>query len=193
MESALLRSWEAYGNLGTTCQEALLAFCRMRSYPKHSFLLHEGEVCQHLYFVESGVLRGASYRDEQEVTVWFGLAEQLATSFSSFITKQPSRESIQVMTDATVVVIHHRELEAWYDQFPAAQRLGRKLTERYFIWLEQRSLSMQFESARQKYEHLLRTEPGVVSQVPLTYVASYLGITRETLSRVRHALATEHF
>ena len=191
MEDSLIRSWETYGRLSDACREALLAMCRKRHYAKHAFLLHEGDLCQHLYFVESGILRGMTYRDEQEATVWFGLAEQLATSFYSFISRQPSPESIRAMTNVTVVAIRYHELEAWYDRFPEAQRLGRKLTERYFIWLEQRSLSMQLESARQKYEHLLRTEPEVVLQVPFTYIASYLGITRETLSRIRHALATE--
>jgi CRP-like cAMP-binding protein len=157
-------------------------------YPKHHLLMRAGEVCQHLYFVADGLARNFYYKDGRDVTTWFGLNGMFLTDLDSLINRQPSRFSIETLEPSGVYSIHHEKLNGLFDKSHDLERAGRLSTLDNFVILENRLFALQFHTAQERYASFLRMFPGLVNRVPLTHVASYLGITLETLSRVRASL-----
>lgn len=155
------------------------------SLDKDELLTKEGQVCQRLFFLVSGCIRGYHYKDGREVTNWFGFENDIVTSFRSFIDRQPGHEYIQAIEPVSGWSIRRDELYALYQQHPAIERLGRITCEQYYIRLEDRYVNGHFKTAGQRYEDLMNSHPHFLQRVPLGYIASYLGISQETLSRIR--------
>lgn len=167
----------ALKSLGTALQKVALA--------KNDFLITEGKICQSIYFLEKGCLRGYYNLDGKEVSYWFAFENNFVTSFFSFITRKPSVECIQLMEDCTLWSIAHEDLQKLYRKHADIERLGRIMTERYYVMLEERFVSNHFKEAKERYENLIMHSPHILQRVPLGYIASYLGISQETLSRIR--------
>ncbi len=154
-------------------------------YPKHHLLMREGEVCQYLYFVADGLARNYYYKDGRDVTTWFGSNGMFLTDLDSLINRQPSRFNIETLEPTGIYTVHHEKLAQLFDKSHALERAGRLSTLDNFVILENRLFALQFYTAQERYANFLRMFPGLVNRVPLMHVASYLGITLETLSRVR--------
>lgn len=156
--------------------------------PKNEFLIEEGRVCRHLYFLEQGCIRGYYNLDGKEITHWFGFENDFVTSFHSFITQQPAVENIQLIEGSVLWSISKDALNKLVDQYREAERLLRIAYEKYYIRLEGRFVNSQFRTAAERYEKLLEENPAIIERVSLGFIASYLGISQETLSRVRGRL-----
>lgn len=171
--------------LSQTAQEALLTKLNKAEIEKEAHLLEEGQVCHKLYFIENGCVRSYYHLDGKEITHWFGFENDFVTSFLSFIDRAPSREFIQVVDNLSAWTITRGDLYELYDQFPEIERLGRIICEQYYHRLEERYVSGQFKTATQRYEELLESHKHILQRIPLGQIASYLGISQETLSRIR--------
>lgn len=152
---------------------------------KGETILNINERSNHLYFVDKGLLRGYYFSDEKEITNWFANENDFATCFYSFITKELSFETIEALEDTQLTGILHADLEELYKNFPETERLGRIITQTYYIQLEERLLNLQFKTAKERYQKFSETHAELLQRVTLGQVASYLGITPETLSRIR--------
>ena len=152
---------------------------------KNEFLLTQGNVCRHLYFLEKGALRGFYNLDGKEITHWFGFENDFVTSFHSFITGEPAVENIQLLEGCTLWTIAKETLNDLLNRYSDIERLVRIIYENYYIRLEERYVNAQFKSARERYENLLQQMPYIIERIPLGYIASFLGISQETLSRIR--------
>ena len=152
---------------------------------KNEYLLSEGKICRHLYFLQQGALRGYYNLDGKEITYWFGFENDFVTSFHSFITHEPSVENIQLLEGSVLWAITKEKLTALFNQFQEIERLVRIIQEKYYIRLEERFVNAQFKTATERYELLLQQSPHILERVPLGHIASYLGISQETLSRIR--------
>jgi CRP-like cAMP-binding protein len=155
---------------------------------KNDYLLNEGSICRHLYFVQQGALRGYYNLDGKEVTHWFGFEKDFVTSFHSFITLEPAVENIQLLEGSVLWSISKETLSNLYNEYHEIDRLVRIATEKYYIRLEERFVNSHFKTATERYEHLLEQQPHLLERVPLGHIASYLGISQETLSRIRSKL-----
>jgi CRP-like cAMP-binding protein len=124
--------------------------------------------------------------DGKEITYWFAFENNFVTSFFSFITRKPGVESIQLIEDCTLWAISYDDLQRLYSQYTDIERLGRIMHERYYVMLEERFLRNHFKEARERYEHVMMNAPHILQRAPLGHIASYLGITQETLSRIRN-------
>lgn len=151
---------------------------------KNDYLLNEGSICRHLYFVQQGALRGYYNLDGKEVTHWFGFEKDFVTSFHSFITLEPAVENIQLLEGSVLWSISKETLSNLYNEYHEIDRLVRIATEKYYIRLEERFVNSHFKTATERYEHLLEQQPHLLERVPLGHIASYLGISQETLSRI---------
>ncbi|HVK49138.1 MAG TPA: Crp/Fnr family transcriptional regulator [Pseudobacter sp.] len=169
-------------------QEELPSKFNKMVLPKNELLIEAGKVCRHLYFLDQGCLRGYYNLDGKEITHWFGFENDFVTSFHSFITQQPAVENIQLMEGCVLWSISKETLNKLVDQYREAERLLRIAYEKYYIRLESRFVNSQFRTAAERYEMLLEENPEIIGRVPLGYIASYLGISQETLSRVRSRL-----
>ena len=165
--------------------KAIASISTKRQVSKNEFLLEEGQVCDYLYFVNSGSVRGLTNRDGTIITYWFALEGAFATSFGSFISRTPSKEAISSIEECSLTCIHYYDLAKLYDQYHEVERIGRIIGQKYYVHLEDRIYNLQFLSAKARYEHLISSFPTLLQRVPLGYIASYLGISQETLSRIR--------
>ncbi len=177
-----------YHPLSADAQQALSACMEKKMLPKNDFLLREGKLCHHLYFLEKGALRGFYNLDGKEITHWFGFENDFVTSFHSFTTGQAAVENIQLLEGSIVWAISKRQLTNLFNQHHEIERLVRIAYEKYYIRLEERFVNAQFKTARALYETLLQQAPHILERVPLGHIASYLGISQETLSRIRGQL-----
>jgi len=177
---------QQYCQLGKATAKSLAAALEKVDLQKGEFLTTEGTVCHSLYFLEKGCLRGFYNLDGKEATYWFAFENNFVTSFFSFITCKPGVENIQTMEDCTLWGITHARLQELYNKHADMQRLSRIVLERYYVMLQERFVNNHFKEARERYEHLFNSAPQILQRAPLGYVASYLGITQETLSRIRN-------
>lgn len=166
----------------------LNSITKKTSVKKGSQLLAIKERCNDLFYIENGLVRGFYFNEEKEITNWFAQEGEFATCFYSFIAQKPSFESIEVLEDSQLVQIPYKSLQQLYNQFPETERIGRIITETYYIKLEERLLSMQFKTAKERYQNLLDNRPSLIQRAALGQIASYLGISQETLSRIRAEL-----
>ncbi len=174
-----------YCRMSDPALNSLGAELRKVALPKGAFLIKEGKVCDQIYFLEKGCLRGFYNLDDKEISYWFAFENSFVTSFFSFITRKPGMENIHLLEDCTLWSVSYERLQHLYATHPDMERLGRIMHERYYVMLEERFVSNHFKEARERYENLMLQAPHILQRVPLRYVASYLGITQETLSRIR--------
>lgn len=156
-----------------------------RLFAKNDLLIESGQICRQLYFLETGCVRGFYNIDGKDVSQWFGFEQDFVTSFRSFITREPAVEYIQVLEDSRTKSISRDQLDLLLNDFPLLEKLVRSIYEHYYIRLEERYSNAHFKTATERYEDLLNFNPHILQRVPLGYIASYLGISAETLSRIR--------
>ena len=153
--------------------------------PKKEFILKEGRICYNIYFVKKGLLRCYYFKDDKEICAWFMKETDIIFSVESFLNQVPSRENIQAIEDCTLYFIEYEELQYLYHHCPEFNFVGRVLTEKYYQLSEQRLYSLRMQKALERYNFILNHFPQIILRVPSKYIASYLGITEETLSRIR--------
>lgn len=158
--------------------------------PKDHYLVREQEICDYIFFINKGIARIYYYKNEKEVTEWIAMDEQFFLSIISFFERKPSNLIIQTIEPAEVYGIHHKELFRLASRYHEVETLFRKMMTWSLILSQHRMDSIQFETAQQRYNRLIQSSPGITNRVPLSYIASFLGITLETLSRIRSASAS---
>ncbi len=174
-----------YSPLSVAAQTALQECFEQVTLSKNEYLLTQGKVCRHLYFLEKGTLRGFYVLDGKEITHWFGFENDFVTSFHSFITQEAAVENIQLLEGSILWCISKEMLTELFNQYHEIERLMRIAYEKYYIRLEERFVNAQFKTASERYKNLLQQTPHILERIPLGYIASYLGISQETLSRIR--------
>jgi CRP-like cAMP-binding protein len=174
-----------YHPLPEAAKNALANCLVKKTMAKNELLLTEGRVCRHLYFLEKGALRGFYNLDGKEITHWFAFENDFVTSFHSFTTGKPAVENIQLLEGSVLWAISKEDITELFNQHHEIERLVRIAYEKYYIRLEERFVNAQFKTAKELYETLLIHNPHIVERVSLGCIASYLGISQETLSRIR--------
>lgn len=150
-----------------------------------TLLIQKEQRCQDLFYIHKGLIRGYYFKDGKEITNWFAQENEFATCFYAFISQSPSYEIIETLEATEVSIIKHAALQKLYQDFPETERIGRILTENYYIKLEERLLGLQFKTAKERYSNFCTKQPKLLQRASLGQIASYLGITQETLSRIR--------
>jgi CRP-like cAMP-binding protein len=157
-----------------------------KTLKKGMFLIQEGKICNEIAFIKSGILRSFYINNEgEEITNCITFENELMSAFSSFITQKPTEENIQAVVDTELLILKRSDMELLYENSSAWQKVGRYLTEMQYVELEQRTVSFQKNSAKQRYEKLIEHHSNYIKYIPLQYLASYLGITPRHLSRLR--------
>jgi CRP-like cAMP-binding protein len=174
-----------FAKLSKPAIQGMSAALQKMELAKGEFLITEGKICQHIYFLEQGCLRGFYNLDGKEITYWFAFENNFVTSFYSFITRKPSVESIQLLEDSVLWSISYADLQKLYDKHPDIERFGRLMNEHYYVVLEERFVANHFTDSKERYENLITRTPHILQRVSLGHIASYLGMTQETLSRIR--------
>lgn len=167
------------------CKERVQAILQMKELKKKELLLRAGHICQHIYFIQKGILRCFYYRNDVEISSWFMHEGDVVISVESFFRQKVSYESIEALEDCELYYISYKGLQDIYRQFPEFNFIARVLTEKYYCLSEQRLYSIRMMRASERYEFLLEHHPEILLRVPAKHIASYLGITAEMLSKIK--------
>lgn len=152
---------------------------------KNDVLLQEGNRARYLYFVEKGVLHNYYYHNGRQVSSWFYKENQFVTSWFSFYAQKPSFEIIECLEDCIVYRISYTDYQKLIVDFPAFGNSARLLSEEILVLLDEFSKSWSFLSAKEKYKLFQLYFPQIELRIKLGLIASFLGISQETLSRIR--------
>lgn len=150
-----------------------------------NLVLTQGQKASYLYFIEKGILHNYYYHDGKKVSSWFYKEEQFITSWHSFYGQKASFEEIECLEDCIVYQISYSSYQKLIADFPAFGNFARLLAEEMLVFLDEFSKGWSFLSAKEKYETLRSYFPDIELRVKLGYIASFLGISQETLSRLR--------
>lgn len=153
---------------------------------KKGDVLHvAGDVCEKIYFIRKGAIRGYVLEDKKDITTWISVENELAASIASFVLQIPSVDNLEAIEEAELVGISYADLQKLYALIPAFNIPARRMYEKYYADAEIRALIGRLSKAQSKYEFFLRTYHHLANRIQLTYIASFLGINLATLSRVR--------
>jgi len=152
---------------------------------KKDLLLKEGQVCTFIAFLNSGVLREYSYQHDKEVTVDFVGENQFTTDYQSFLMKTPSMQYLEALTDVDLLILQKDAVDRLYDKYKIWERFGRLIIERVFCSAEAKRKRIISTSHEEQYRDFVASYPDIIQQVPQYYIASYLGLSPEHLSRLR--------
>jgi CRP/FNR family transcriptional regulator len=157
---------------------------------KGDFLLKEGQRVNEIAFVEKGVLRLYYCADGKEINNHFFLENDYAVSYLDFLKNRPSRYYIQALEDCELFTFNSEALQNAYDQSKNWERFGRIVAESVYATATNRFESFLFLSAKERYLQMLNDNPRFIQRIPLYHLASYLGIERESLSRIRKEISS---
>lgn len=183
--SNLFQTLDQIHKLSDESKAAFAAITQTRELPKGFTLLHPGAVCNHMFFIQKGLSRTFYLKDGKDVTDWISLENTFAVSIISFITRQPDRRGIELLEDSTIIEIPYVQLEQLYPKYRDIETLGRLLSNFGLVQLQMRFDELHFASAAERYKKFVERNPSALQRVPLGIIASFLGITQETLSRIR--------
>lgn len=157
---------------------------------KGDFFLKNGKVCKQIGFVNRGTLR-TFYLNEKavEITACFRTENSLISSYKSFLLQEPSILSVEALEDSELIVIEYAPLQKLYSSSMAWLNVGRLTAELAYIDMEQYASVLNNESAKEKYLRLLDEQPEIMQKANIEHLATYLGVTRRTLSRIRQDIS----
>lgn len=153
--------------------------------PKGKLLFKAGRIEKDIYFIEQGIARAYSIQDDKEVTFWFGSEGDLLFAYNSYVANNPGYENIELLEDAVLYKFSIKDIQQLYTTNIEIANWGRKFAELEMIKTEERLISRLFSSAGQRYHDLVDTAPHFIQRIQLSHIASYLGVTQVTLSRIR--------
>ncbi len=160
-------------------------------FAKGEIVLAEGDTCQNIYWIVKGLLRQYYYKNNKELTEYMAAENTIMMSIESLFKEKPSMQIIQALEPTLIYAMPKAELEAVAMRSVNIQILYRKILEESLIISQQRADMLRFESAQDRYQKLVKSAPQLVLRAPLVFIASYLQMTPETLSRVRTAALME--
>ena len=177
---------ETYSPLTDNCKTDFKHVCKFLRLDKSTLLVKEGQNADKTYFIVKGCARAYYLKGDKDITDWFAFENDFISSINSFFENIPSPHFIELIEPTTFLEISREDIFNLCDKYHDFDRLGRIIVTKTMLQLRNRIVSVQFETAQQKYESLLAIRPDITQRVPLTHIASYLGMTLETLSRIRN-------
>ncbi len=166
-------------------EKALTEICKEVKFLKGKDVQAIGHTCKTIYFVKTGVVRIYYFKDTIDITESFEFENAFVARAESLFTGKPSKKAIQAIEDTVLIAIDSNKLFKLFDSHPDLERLFRKIIENSYVNTVSRIESLQFNTAEERYANLLKDHPNVLMRVPLKLIASYLGITPVSLSRIR--------
>jgi len=178
-----------YIKLNVEEETILLSKIVLRNYLKDQYIIQQGDICKSANFIISGCTK-TFYMDKegQEHIVMFSIEDWWASDLGSFITQTPADFNVQCLENTQLIQFAHDNLEELYKQIPKLERLFRKIVERAFVASQKRIIRNFSLTAKERYQIFKKTYPKIDQRVPQYMIASYLGVTKEFLSKIKSQL-----
>lgn len=171
--------------LSEKSKNELFPFISVKKIEKGDFVLKHGDICKHMYYVNKGLVRIFYYKNGKNITEWFASESNFCFSITSFFNEVPSKLVIEAIDDSEIIMLSKAGLQKLKKTNIEIANLMIEFFSLSLILSQKRMESLQFETAKQRYSNLLKEQPSILNKVPLQYIATFLGITQETLSRIR--------
>ena len=191
MNTNLKKFISKYVNLSDVELEDITNKFKTKLVKKNNYLLRQGDTCKDLVFVQKGCLRLYYLKDDIEVSVWFAFEQSSAIEIYSFISENPSNYFLQAIEDSEVLCLKKTELNKLYQDQPKMQEMMRNFWEDVILNLVNRFTALQKDSAEKRYLDLLN-KPAYLETIPQKYLASFIGVTPTSLSRIRKQISKTH-
>ena len=165
---------------------------KVQKLTKRQSFVSEGEVCRRVGFLLKGSMRYFYNHDGKELTTFFFFEKAFVGVYQSFLSQKPSQANIEALEECELATFDYDTLQSVYRNYPKMQMLGRLIAEQLFIGTDERLTSLLLETAEERYRKLLHEQQRIVTRIPQHYIASYLGITPVSLSRIRKRMLRDH-
>jgi CRP/FNR family transcriptional regulator, anaerobic regulatory protein len=190
-KTKIIQSIKSIVPLSKSAEDAFAEILICKTIKKKEFLLKEGEVCNKVTYLNSGCTRLFFNVNGIENTVQFFFSDSFYTDYASFLTNEPSRENLQALEPCEIIQIAKDDLYQLYNHFPEFDRVGRLMAEQAFISIHKLNSMLKNEEPELRYLNLLKQRPELMKKIPQHYIASYLGIQPESLSRIKKRIVRE--
>ncbi len=181
----LLQHFAQFITVSDHLQEELTSRVKEQAYKKGALVHDAGKICTQNYFIQQGLMRLYFLKDGKEVSDYFGAEGEWVNSPRSMMFRQLDHYYIDALEDCEVLTLSVVDLVYLFDHFPEMERYARLSMGSMFYQFMERITSLRFTSAKEKYQHFCEVYNDIYHRIPLGMIASYLGITQETLSRIR--------
>lgn len=158
--------------------------CRAE-FPRKALILESGKTEKYLSFIEKGIVRFNIPKPDYDLTFAFAFENSFVSAYDSFLTRQPCLYNVQAISDCILWQISYDDLNTIYENTRIGDRIGRKVAENIYLKKMKREISLLEDTAKQRYLDLIREQPELIRNIPLKYLASYIGVRPQSLSRIR--------
>lgn len=190
MTTKIIQSIKSIASLNEAEEKAFLSILEVKTFKKKEFLLEEGKICNKITFVNNGCMRLFYNVEGVENTIQFFFTDSWYTDYASFLTGRPTNENMQALEPSEVVQFKKDDLYKLYESMPIFEKVGRIFAESAYLSISQLNQMKTNEEPEIRYKNLLKTRPELIQRIPQHYIASFLGIKPETLSRIRKRILT---
>jgi len=174
--------------LPVASKKSIIKAVAEEEHPKGYRLLSAEKVERNIYFIKKGIVRAYIDSPDGEVTFWFGKEGDTIVSMKSYVDNQKGYENIELLEDCMLYKLNAKALNDLFVKDVHTANWGRKFAEQELLKTEGRLIERQFKTASERYSELMKNNPELLQRVQLSYIASYLGITQVSLSRIRAKL-----
>jgi len=167
------------------------SFLQKMEVAKKTTLLSLGQIENYIYFIEEGKVRLFIPKEEEEkdITLGFSFKGELISAYDSFLTQTPSLYQLETLTKTTLWSISFNDLQEVYKNTAVGNTIGRFISEKLFLIKSKREQSLLNHTSEQRYLNIFKERPNLIEQIPLKYIASYIGVTPQALSRIRKRIS----
>lgn len=162
---------------------------KKEKFPKKALLLKKGQTENHLSFVEKGAVRYYIPGENNDITLEFTFENEFIGAYDSFLTRTPSAYNVTTIVPTVLWRLTYEDAQAIYRDTENGNLIGRLASEALFLEKAKREISLLTDSAEERYLNLFKEQPMIVKKIPLKYIASYIGITPQALSRIRKRIS----
>lgn len=174
-----------YLPLSIACQQDLITNSKISTFKRGEIVVREGQYSEKAYLIVEGCARAYYLKDGKDISDWFAFENQFMASIVSFFSSKPSPHYVEFVENSVVLEFSRDTFDRLSNQYHDFERFVSKVVTETMLGLCERLYTIQFNKAEERYKHLLSIHPDITNRIPLTHIASYLGITLETLSRIR--------
>lgn len=181
----LLQALNNYTRLSESSTQLIKEHFVYKKIPKGTIIIREGQTARHFYWLVKGTMRGRIAPKGELITTWFATKNMFCSSMPSFIMQKPSMESIEALEDCEVYCLSRHDVLKLFKLTSEMSSIVRQMAEEAFIHSINRTHQFQSLSASERYESFVKTHPQLLQKIPLGMIATYIGITQQSLSRIR--------
>ncbi|AUP80677.1 Crp/Fnr family transcriptional regulator [Flavivirga eckloniae] len=185
-EEILNELGEIYSPLSIECQKEFIDNSKLSNFKKGEIVVREGQYSKKAHLIIQGCARAYYLKDGKDISDWFTFENQFMAPIVSFFSEKPSPHYVEFVEDSTVLEFSKNSMDYLTNKHHDFERFISKVVTETMLGLCERLYTIQFNKAEERYNHLLSIYPDITNRIPLMHIASYLGITLETLSRIRN-------